>query len=84
MSRLIWICSVCPLVFDLFILKVFQNFADAILSSAFLALYELVESVARTNNITGMHFVLYCHLLLTKYLELLTLILYIIISSIMF
>ena len=84
MTCLIWIYSVCPLVFDLFILKVFQNFADAILLSAFLALYELVESVARTNNITGMYFVLYCHLLLTKYLKLLTLILYIIISSIMF
>ena len=46
MSRLIRIFSVCPLVFDffniiLFILNFFRNLADIILSSAFLALYEL-------------------------------------------
>ena len=43
----IWIYSVCPLVFDFsayviqFILMVFRNFADTILSPAFLALYGL-------------------------------------------
>ena len=46
MSSLIWIYSVCHVVFDFFniknfILKVFQNFADVILLSAFFALYEL-------------------------------------------
>ena len=47
MSCLIWIYSVCPLVLDFqiiqFILKVFRNFADLILSFAFLAIYGLNE-----------------------------------------
>ena len=44
MSRLIWTYSVCHLVFFniiQFILNFFRNFADVILSSAFLGLYKL-------------------------------------------
>ena len=47
MSRLIWIYSVCPKVFDniiQFILEVFRNFAEVIFSSAFLALYVFIST----------------------------------------
>ena len=45
LSRLIWIYSICPFNIIQCILKVFQNFADVILSSAVLALYEPLISL---------------------------------------
>ena len=54
MSRLIWIYNVCHLVFD--DIESFSNFADIILSSAFLAsaflaLYGLIPVVGAVGNV---------------------------------